>query len=1056
MTFIKASRVAVIGAGLSGSATAAYLKKEGVEVTVFERRDSAGGVWVYDENPPPEPDYPSEKASLASDPSKTSWKGQVARNGSARAPAGPCYRDLKNNVPIPLMTTALLGFPQGTPEFTSHTVIASYIQDIVKAHGIEQSIRFRTLVENAEKVEGKWELTIANNVGQPDGFQTTEGFDAIVVATGHYHAPRVPDIPGLRHWKTKWPSRVIHSKSYRTPEEFKNKNVLLIGAGTSSTDIAKEIGPLAKKIWQSARGGDFDFPAALLPENATRIGEIQFFDSFGPETDSSDSENASQPESDSFETGSIPGIVTLKSGHKLCDVDQVIVCTGYHVSLPFLKAYHEDETPPEKADERVIVTDGTQYHNLHKDIFYIPDPTLAFVGVPYFTATFVLFDFQAKVVATVLSGNAELPERDAMREEYGKRVETKGFRKKFHSLKGQDVEYVNELLDWVNADLARRNRDPIQGHTDEFKTIYAGMTEKSKFFGRGSQLPPPTITQAQLGECRGAAHEDGETWSTQSAGGMRREKLKLSLCLDQSFIIVQDCAGSLIRNSGTARCLFDRLEIQLLRMSDAADREQSAPVSRTNAVVKEDIKYDWRSAIWDTFNKSPEERKFLFKLDAALLTFASLGYFIKYLDQANINSAFVSGMKEDLGLYGDQLNIMQTCWTVGYVIGQLPSNIVLTKVRPSIWIPAMELLWTILTFCLSQAKTPQQIYAIRFLVGLAESTFYPGMQYIIGSWYRKDELAKRSCIFHTSSSIATMFSGYLMAAVYNLGGKGGYRGWQWLFIVDGIISLPVALLGFIVLPDIPEISKPFYLKPEELELAKERMKLEGRKPRAPYTKQKIKKILSSWHIWSLTLLYIAFNNGNNNAQPVFAQWLKWLDAKGIHKYTVAQINAIPTTTNGLAVFSTLVYAWSSDTYLKGARWPPMIFAGIFNMITYISLAIWDIPWRWHWTCYILAGLNSGLSGLCFAWAHEICAGDNEERAIVVGSMNEMAYVVQAWLPLIVWKQTDAPMYRKGNITVAIIGGPLLIGSALLTLYLRRRELKRYAGYEPLLQEDASH
>ncbi|KAK8238822.1 MFS general substrate transporter [Phyllosticta capitalensis] len=477
-------------------------------------------------------------------------------------------------------------------------------------------------------------------------------------------------------------------------------------------------------------------------------------------------------------------------------------------------------------------------------------------------------------------------------------------------------------------------------------------------------------------------------------------------------------------------------------MSDAADREQSAPVSKTNAVVKENVKYDWRSAIWDTFNKSPEERRFLTKLDAALLSFASLGYFIKYLDQANINSAFVSGMKEDLGLYGDQLNIMQTCWTVGYVIGQLPSNIVLTKIRPSLWIPAMELLWTILTFCLSQAKTPQQIYAIRFLVGLAESTFYPGMQYIIGSWYRKDELAKRSCIFHTSSSIATMFSGYLMAAVYNLGGKGGYRGWQWLFIVDGIISLPVALLGFIVLPDVPEISKPFYLKPEELDLAKHRMKLEGRKPRAPYTKEKIKKIFSSWHIWSLTLLYIAFNNGNNNAQPVFAQWLKWLNAEGIHKYTVAQINAIPTTTYGLAVFSTLVYAWSSDTYLKGARWPPMIFAGIFNMITYISLAVWDIPWGWHWTCYILAGLNSGLSGLCFSWAHEICAGDNEERAIVVGAMNQMAYVVQAWLPLIVWKQTDAPMYRKGNITVAIIGGPLLIGSALLTLYLRRRELKR--------------
>lgn len=80
----------------------------------------------------------------------------------------------------------------------------------------------------------------------------------------------------------------------------------------------------------------------------------------------------------------------------------------------------------------------------------------------------------------------------------------------------------------------------------------------------------------------------------------------------------------------------------------------------------------WQSYIWDSLDKSPEERRFLFKLDAAVLTFASLGYFIKYLDQININNAFVSGMKEDLGLYKNQLNYMQTCWTVGYVLGEVP------------------------------------------------------------------------------------------------------------------------------------------------------------------------------------------------------------------------------------------------------------------------------------------------------------------------------------------------------------------------------------------------
>jgi ACS family pantothenate transporter-like MFS transporter len=89
-------------------------------------------------------------------------------------------------------------------------------------------------------------------------------------------------------------------------------------------------------------------------------------------------------------------------------------------------------------------------------------------------------------------------------------------------------------------------------------------------------------------------------------------------------------------------------------------------------------------------------------------------------------------MKEDLGLYKNQLNYMQTCWTVGYVIGELPSNMILTRFRPSRWIPCMEMIWAVLTFCLARANSAKTIYVLRFFIGLAESTFYPGMQYIIG------------------------------------------------------------------------------------------------------------------------------------------------------------------------------------------------------------------------------------------------------------------------------------------------------------------------------------
>jgi ACS family pantothenate transporter-like MFS transporter len=306
----------------------------------------------------------------------------------------------------------------------------------------------------------------------------------------------------------------------------------------------------------------------------------------------------------------------------------------------------------------------------------------------------------------------------------------------------------------------------------------------------------------------------------------------------------------------------------------------------------------------------------------------------------------------------------------------------------------------------------------------------------LGSWYRSDELAKRSCIFHTSSAIASMISGYLMASVYHLDGRGGLHGWQWLFVVDGIISLPVALAGFFILPDVPEITRAIYFTPSDIALAQKRMALEGRANRQPYTKAKVASIFRSWHIYTLVALYVFFNNGNATGQPIFAQYLKSQSPR----YSVPQINVYPTTTYAVQVLTTLLYAWSSDSIFRGARWPPILFAGLVNILCYVSLAVWDLPEGYKWACLILAGCGGGVSGLCMAWAHEICSGDNEERAIVIGSMNEMAYVVQAWLPLLVWQQVDAPEYQKGYITVSFLSAGM-IAMAFVIRALWKRERK---------------
>ncbi|OTA99904.1 hypothetical protein M426DRAFT_268431 [Hypoxylon sp. CI-4A] len=472
----------------------------------------------------------------------------------------------------------------------------------------------------------------------------------------------------------------------------------------------------------------------------------------------------------------------------------------------------------------------------------------------------------------------------------------------------------------------------------------------------------------------------------------------------------------------------DAVQVDAHATAKSADRSDAESIhTQSSVAVAEKPQQTWRSYFWDTFDKSPEERKFLFKLDAVILTFASLGYFIKNLDQINLNNAFVSGMKEDLGLYGNQLNYMVTCWTVGYVIGEIPSNILLTKVRPSIWIPACEVVWSVLTILLSQCKNAQQIYVLRFFIGLAESALV----------YRKDELAKRSCIFHASGSIGSMFSGYLMSAVYNLNGRGGYKGWQWLFIVNTTISLPIAIAGFFLFPDVPEITRAWWLTKEEIVVAKKRMELEGRANRGSYTKAKFHKIFTSWHIYALTLLYIFFNNGSGyGSQPAFALWLK---SEG---YSITAINSYPTIASAIAVIFTYIYAWTSDSLFRGARWPLMIFSGTVNIITNTSLAVWDIPTGWKWACYLIGSIGFGISGLTFAWAHEICSDDNEERALVVGAMNEMAYVVQAWLPLIIWQQVEAPRYHKGFITMVFFAAGLIVTSLVIRVLHHRERAQK--------------
>lgn len=107
------------------------------------------------------------------------------------------------------------------------------------------------------------------------------------------------------------------------------------------------------------------------------------------------------------------------------------------------------------------------------------------------------------------------------------------------------------------------------------------------------------------------------------------------------------------------------------------------------------------------------------------------------------------------------------------------------------------------------------MYALRFFIGLFEACSFPGYIAMLGGWYGPGELAKRLAILLEIESIAGMFSGYLQTGLYtSMNGTHGLAGWRWLFIMDGVISIPIALWGFFGLPDLPHNTRAFYWSAE--------------------------------------------------------------------------------------------------------------------------------------------------------------------------------------------------------------------------------------------------
>lgn len=140
----------------------------------------------------------------------------------------------------------------------------------------------------------------------------------------------------------------------------------------------------------------------------------------------------------------------------------------------------------------------------------------------------------------------------------------------------------------------------------------------------------------------------------------------------------------------------------------------------------------WYQIRWFQETDTKEERKLIFKLDLLIVPYVFLAYWVKYIDQANINNAYVAGLKEDLGFKGNELVRLQTMYVIGAVLGQIPFMYLFTRI-PMFWlIPFLDVAWGIFTLLQYRVHTFGELAAYRFLVGWFEAAFFPAIHYIFG------------------------------------------------------------------------------------------------------------------------------------------------------------------------------------------------------------------------------------------------------------------------------------------------------------------------------------
>ncbi|KAF8507966.1 MFS general substrate transporter [Hysterangium stoloniferum] len=429
---------------------------------------------------------------------------------------------------------------------------------------------------------------------------------------------------------------------------------------------------------------------------------------------------------------------------------------------------------------------------------------------------------------------------------------------------------------------------------------------------------------------------------------------------------------------------------------------------------------------------SIDEKKLVRKLDWALVPWViSLLYLLSFLDRTSIGNARLYNLETDLHINDNQYAIALTIFFFSYVYYAVPSNVFLKRLRPSIWLSFLMLLWGIMMTVQGLVHNYGGLLGMRWLLGMFEAGLFPGVCVTINSecWYKRSEFGIRAAFFFSAATVSGAFGGLLAAAISNMEGIGGKPAWAWIFIIEGLATVLAGLCSFWIIQDFPDNAK--FLTETERAFVIKRLQ-EDDQFSAGGEKLKWKYIIDSlldWKTWIGMLLYM----GCDGPLYAFSLFLPTIISQVCNIATPANLLTVPVYV--LACMVTCGVGYYADK-LRNRGYFNLVFFAI-GATGYIILIASRNPALSYFAVFLAA---SGIYPLI----RDVWFSNNVEgtykRSVTLAMIISFGNINGA-VSSNVYRAHDKPWYRLGHGIVLMYIGIGFI-TTLITIYLLRKENAR--------------